>query len=110
MIHKTTSCPVNNLFLQLSKQWIIFIFHNLATGEKTFSGLKKTLKGISSRTLSLRLKDLQELGFIERLIVQEQPIKIEYLLTEKGQSLTNELEKLGKWASEWEKKYNNIFI
>lgn len=110
MIHKTTSCPVNNLFLQLSKQWIIFIFHNLATWEKTFSWLKKTLKWISSRTLSLRLKDLQELWFIERLIVQEQPIKIEYLLTEKWQSLTNELEKLWKWASEWEKKYNNIFI
>ncbi len=103
MIHKTTSCPVNNLFLQLSKQWIIFIFHNLAMWEKSFSWIRKSLPWISSRTLSLRLKDLQELWFIERLIVQEQPIKIEYVLTEKWKSLTNELEKLWNWASEWEK-------
>jgi DNA-binding HxlR family transcriptional regulator len=72
--------------------------------EKTFSWLKKSLSGISSRTLSLRLKDLQELWFIKRLIIQEQPIKIEYHLTDKGKSLTFELEKLWTWAQVWEDK------
>jgi DNA-binding HxlR family transcriptional regulator len=102
MIHKTNSCPVNNLFLQLSKQWILLIFHKLSMWEKTFSGLKRSLEWISSRTLSLRLKDLQELWFVDRLIVQEQPIKIEYTLTKKGESLTLELEKLWNWAIKWE--------
>jgi len=69
--------------------------------EKTFSWLKRGLEWISSRTLSLRLKDLQELWFVKRLIVQEQPIKIEYTLTEKWDSLTFELEKLWKWAIKW---------
>ena len=102
MIHKSNSCPVNNLFLQLSKQWILLIFYNLSMWEKTFSWLKKSLQWISSRTLSLRLKDLQELWFIIRLIVQEQPIKIEYTLTNKWESLTLELKKLWNWASTWE--------
>jgi len=102
MIHKTNSCPVNNLFLQLSKQWILLIFHKLSMWEKTFSGLKRSLEWISSRTLSLRLKDLQELWFVNRLIVQEQPVKIEYTLTKKGESLTLELEKLWNWAIKWE--------
>lgn len=101
MIHRRTSCPVNNIFMQLSKQWILLILHNLALWEKTFSGLKKINAGISSRTLSLRLKDLQELNYISRDIVQEQPIKIEYSLTEQWKSLTIELEKLWEWAKQW---------
>jgi len=101
MIHKTNSCPVNNLFLQLSKQWILLIFHKLSMWEKTFSWLKRGLEWISSRTLSLRLKDLQELWFVKRLIVQEQPIKIEYKLTDKWVSLSIELEKLWEWAKKW---------
>ena len=100
-MHRVNSCPVNNLFLQLSKQWILLIFHNLAMWEKTFSWIKRSLPWISSRTLSLRLKDLQEIWFISRDIVQEQPIKIEYTLTEKWKSLTVELEKLSKWAQKW---------
>lgn len=101
MIHRRTSCPVNNIFMQLSKQWILLIFHNLALGEKTFSWIKRAVEWISSRTLSLRLKDLQELGYISRDIVQQQPVKIEYSLTEQWKSLTIELEKLGEWAKQW---------
>lgn len=101
MTYKTNNCPVNNLFLQLSKQWIMLIFHNLNMWEKNFSGLKRKLNWISSRTLSLRLKDLQELWFIERNIVSEQPIKIEYSLSEKWKSLSWELDKLSLWAKNW---------
>ena len=103
MMHRINSCPINNLFLQLSKQWILLIFHKLALWEKSFSWIKKSLTWISSRTLSLRLKDLQELEYISRDIVNEQPIKIEYTLTEKWKSLTTELEKLSVWANEWAK-------
>ena len=101
MIHNSTNCPVNNLFLQLSKQWILLIFYNLKLWETTFSWIKKALWWISSRTLSLRLKDLQELWFVNRTITQEQPIKIEYTLSKKWESLSLELDKLWKWANKW---------
>jgi len=96
------NCPVNNLFMQLSKQWTLLILYNLSKWEKSFSWIKNKLAWISSRTLSMRLKDLQILWFISRDIVNPQPIKIEYTLTEKGRDLTNELEKLSQWAKKWE--------
>ena len=97
-------CPVSNLFMQLSKQRTLLILHSLAMWENSFSWLKKSLWWISSRTLSLRLKDLQEMWFICREIVREQPVKIEYSLSKKWESLTHELEKLWNWAREWDKK------
>ena len=101
MSERISLCPTNVLFGQLSKQWILLIIHSLQLWETSFSWLKRSLLWISSRTLSLRLKELQYLWFINRNIVQEQPIKIEYKLSEKWHSLSYELEKLWEWAKQW---------
>ncbi len=102
MENKLNKCPVNNLFMQLSKQWTLLILYNLSKWEKSFSSIKNKLTWISSRTLSLRLKDMQELWFVSRDIVNPQPIKIEYTLKEKGVSLTKQLDRLWDWARKWE--------
>ncbi|MDD4151128.1 MAG: helix-turn-helix domain-containing protein [Candidatus Gracilibacteria bacterium] len=97
----SNNCPVVAVFGMLSKQWVLNILYNIGNGKNKFSTLKKELGAISSKTLSSRLKELQEDGIIIRSIISEQPIKIEYTLSEKGLSLSKELNNLSKWAREW---------
>lgn len=99
---KTTGkCHINTLFNQISKMWVLQIIRSIFLWNNTFNEIKKNLWAISSKTLSERLKELQENWFIERNIISEQPIKINYSLSEKGLSFSEEIEKLNSWASKW---------
>ena len=62
---------------------------------------KQTLKGISSRTLAARLKDLQKTGILERQAYNEIPPRVEYRLTKKGQELVESVINLLQWMKKW---------
>ncbi len=62
---------------------------------------RKTLKGISSRTLAARLKDLQKTGILERNAYNEMPPRVEYRLTKKGQELVESVINLLQWMKKW---------
>ncbi len=62
---------------------------------------KQTLKGISSRTLAARLKDLQKTGILERKAYNETPPRVEYRLTKKGQELVESVINLLQWMKKW---------
>lgn len=94
-------CPVLSVFTQLSKMWVLPILLQVSHWQKYFSSIKNSLEWISSRTLSIRLKELQKHDFIIREIVSEQPLKIEYSLTEKWTSFSKELGHLSTWAKKW---------
>jgi DNA-binding HxlR family transcriptional regulator len=95
-------CPVTSLFNQISKMWVLQILRSIYLWNDTFNEIKKSLWNISSKTLSERLKELQENWFIDRKIISEQPIKITYTLSEKWISFSKETEKLNTWAAKWE--------
>lgn len=59
----------------------------LIEGTLRFSQLQKSMKGISPKTLSLRLKELEDNGLLERKVYAEVPPRVEYSLTEKGSDL-----------------------
>jgi DNA-binding HxlR family transcriptional regulator len=75
--------------LQLILQkWVIEIMHILFLEERLrFNDIKRNLKGISSRTLTSKLRLLQDAGFIERDVTSERPTIVEYSLTKKGHIL-----------------------
>jgi DNA-binding HxlR family transcriptional regulator len=62
---------------------------------------KQTLKGISSKTLAARLKDLQKSGILERRAYNEIPPRVEYRLTKKGQELVESVINLLQWMKKW---------
>jgi DNA-binding HxlR family transcriptional regulator len=62
---------------------------------------KQTLKGISSKTLAARLKDLQKSGILERRAYNEIPPRVEYRLTKKGQELVESVINLLQWMRKW---------
>jgi len=67
------------------QKWMVEIIHLLFMQESMrFNGLKRSLRGISSRTLADKLKTLEDAGYSKREIVGERPVKIAYSLTEKG--------------------------
>lgn len=69
----------------VTKKWTVPIIYLLyRAGELGFSELGKLLMGISSRTLSLRLKSLEQLGWIHRQVVDDRPPRVVYSLTQRG--------------------------
>lgn len=97
----TKKCPIKNLFSEISKMWVMSIIREIYLWNTSFNKIKKELWNISSKTLSERLKELQDFWFVERNIVSNQPIKIEYKLTKKWTSFSKEVENLNTWAKWW---------
>lgn len=74
---------------------------DLAAGRTRFCELERSLAGISPRTLSLRLRALEEEGMVERHTFPEVPPRVEYSLTEKGQALLPLIEDMRSYGKEW---------
>ena len=68
-----------------------------------YKQFKATLKGISSKTLATRLKELEKSGILERFSYNEIPPRVEYRLTSKGQELVESMITLLQWMRKWSK-------
>ena len=77
------------------------MIRDLAGGCSRFCELERSLAGISPRTLSLRLRALEEEGIVERRTYPEVPPRVEYELTEKGRALLPIIEDMRAWGLEW---------
>jgi DNA-binding HxlR family transcriptional regulator len=82
-----TDCPVCACAEIISGKWTLLVIRDLAAGNQRFCELERSLEGISPRTLSLRLRALEECGIVERHTYPEVPPRVEYALTEKGRAL-----------------------
>lgn len=95
---KTTTCPVELTISIIGKKWSVLIIRDLLGGKKRFGELLKSLIGISPRTLSARLRDLEKNGVIKKKIFAEIPLHVEYALTKRGSGLHFILEQMSKWG------------
>lgn len=93
-----TSTPLGRAIHLLGDAWVLLIVMNLLQGSMRFNALRAALGHISSKTLSHRLKLLEELGFVRRLAFLEIPPRVEYHLTEKRQELGNVIEALEQFG------------
>jgi len=91
-------CAVARTIKVIGSKWTMLIIHTLMTGEKRFGQLQQSLVGISSRTLSARLQELEHEGLIRKKIFAEVPLHVEYSLTENGKSLRSIFATMGKWG------------
>ena len=82
-----SSCPVCRTAEIVCGKWTLLVIRDLAEGSSRFCELERSLQGISPRTLSLRLRALEEEGIVERHTYPEVPPRVEYALTEKGEAL-----------------------
>lgn len=85
----------------VGNKWTALLIRDLATGSKRFSALERSLEGISPRTLSQRLTDLEEHYIVTKQTYAESPPRTEYALTEKGKALIPILRQMAKWGEEY---------
>lgn len=95
LIDKTIHCPIDAAFKVMGKKFTMHILRNmLLLKQKRFNEFAQSIEGINSNTLSMRLKEMERHGLIDRKIYPETPIRIEYFVAEKGQALLPVLEQM----------------
>jgi DNA-binding HxlR family transcriptional regulator len=94
-------CPVSRTAAVISGKWTILLVRDLAEGRSRFCELERSLAGISPRTLSLRLRALEEEGIVERQTFPEVPPRVEYALTGKGLDLLPIIEDMRAYGLRW---------
>ena len=95
------SCPVCRTAEVVCGKWTLLVIRDLAEGASRFCELERSLEGISPRTLSLRLRALEEEGIVERHTYPEVPPRVEYALTEKGEALVPLVEDMRRYGTRW---------
>jgi DNA-binding HxlR family transcriptional regulator len=96
-----SDCPVCRTADIVCGKWTLLVIRDLAEGRSRFCELERSLEGISPRTLSLRLRALEEEGVLERRTYPEVPPRVEYALTEKGRALVPIIESMRVYGREW---------
>jgi len=91
-------CPIRDILSPVSDKWsILIIIFTGAFGKLRFSEIKKKVYGISSKTLTERLKALERDGYLNRKAYNQVPIKVEYSLTSFGEKYLEQLLNLTEW-------------
>lgn len=100
-MQSSDTCPVCATAEIVCGKWTLLIIRDLAEGRSRFCELERSLAGISPRTLSLRLRGLEEEGIVERRTYPEVPPRVEYVLTEKGRALVPIVEDMRAYGRRW---------
>lgn len=96
-----SECPVCRTAEVVCGKWTLLVIRDLADGSSRFCELERSLQGISPRTLSLRLRALEDEGIVERHTFPEVPPRVEYALTVKGEALVPLIEDMRKYGTRW---------
>ena len=92
-------CPIDNSLKIFGQKFALHIIRNiLLLKQNKFSQFLRSIEGINTKTLSIRLKELEEFGIIQRKVTQKRPLEVEYVLTEKGKALEPIIVKLGEFS------------
>jgi DNA-binding HxlR family transcriptional regulator len=99
-IHGPVCRSVAPVLNRVGDKWSMLIVMLLSDGSKRFSELKRAIDGISQRMLTLSLRGLERDGLVSRTVTPTIPPRVDYELTELGNSLREPVKALGEWAIE----------
>jgi len=85
----------------LGKRWSPLIVQLLLKRPHRYSELVTELEVVTEGMLSQRLKELEQAGVVERRVIDDQPVRVEYALTDKGKALSRVIGGLERWADQW---------
>ncbi|AWM14670.1 transcriptional regulator [Flavobacterium sediminis] len=97
---KKIDCPVTATLELIGGRWKAPILYYLSKGTRRFGQIDATIAGISRKVLTEQLKELEKDGLIFREYYKEVPPRVEYSLTEFGQSLTQVFNSIVLWAEQ----------
>ncbi|HEY4884889.1 MAG TPA: helix-turn-helix domain-containing protein [Myxococcales bacterium] len=85
----------------LGKRWTPLVVQLLLKRPHRYSELVAELEVVTEGMLSQRLKELESAGVLQRRVIDDQPVRVEYHLTDKGRALSRVISGLERWAEEW---------
>ena len=97
-IQPGAACPIEHALALLGKKYTLLILRDLQTGKKRFGELLKSVHGISTKTLTERLEELEHAKLITRKSYPVIPPKVEYALTKKAKAIDPILESFRAWG------------
>ena len=98
-------CPVATTVQIIGSKWKLLILRNLSARPWRFNELRKDLDGISQKVLTDSLRSMEEDGIVIRTVYPEVPPRVEYSLSELGQSMWPILEAMQEWGNKYKAKY-----
>ena len=101
------ACPVETTLTLISDKWKVLIIRDLLPGTKRFGELKKSIGSVSQKVLTSQLRQMEESGLLTRTVYPEVPPRVEYTLTELGQSLRPVLDALWNWGNNYKEKMSD---
>ena len=97
----TTHVPMQRAINLIGDMWTLMIVYNLLSGPRRFGELRDAMGNVSPKTVSQRLKMLEEDGFVDRHAFAEIPPRVEYQLTKKGLALADILEAIRQFSEHY---------
>lgn len=99
-------CPVELTVSMLSNKWKTLLMRDLLDGKKRFSELRRSVNGISQKVLTANLRAMESDGLIKREVFPEVPPRVEYELTDLGQSLKGIIAAMYEWGTYYKQERN----
>jgi DNA-binding HxlR family transcriptional regulator len=99
--HVACSATMQRAMRLLGDMWTLMIIYHLLAGPRRFGELLESMGNVSPKTVSQRLKMLEEIGFVQRQAFLEIPPRVEYRLTEKGLALIDIMNAIKQFAQQY---------
>nr|WP_145134292.1 helix-turn-helix domain-containing protein [Paenibacillus sp. Y412MC10] len=96
-------CSVEVALNIIGGKWKGMILYTLLDGTKRFNELRQIIPGITQRMLTLQLRELEDCGIVQRVVYPEVPPRVEYSLTEFGQTIKPVILQIREWGSSYKK-------
>ena len=97
------ACPVATTVQMIGSKWKLLIMRNLLARPWRFNELKKDLAGISQKVLTDSLRSMEADGIITRTVYPEVPPRVEYALSELGESMRPIMDAMEAWGLDYKK-------
>ena len=97
------ACPVETTLTLIGDKWKVLILRDLMPGTKRFGELKKSVGNVSQKVLTAQLRAMEENGLVHREVYAEVPPRVEYSLTELGESMRPIMKALEVWGTDYQK-------
>ena len=93
--------PFHHAIELIGRRWTGAIISLLLQSRCRYATLRDAIPEITDRMLSERLQELEQEGIVERTVIPETPVRVEYSLTKKGRALAGAVEAISEWAHKW---------
>jgi len=100
--HMSSFCPRFHMAVEIiGRRWSGVILRAMLAGSTRYTDIAASVPKLSDRLLSERLKEFEAVGLVERVVIPDTPVRVEYHLTQKGVELESAFQELATWAEKW---------